>query len=325
MREATDPYRGMQAYVRAARPRRTIRAAPRSACARAVRGRDASDDCGTSAEQRARRRSASRAGRSTRPSRAGRNRRWWDADADDYHAEHGDFLGDADFVWCPEGLREADARLLGDVARAPACWRSAAGAAPCARWLAAPGRAAGGARPLRRACCGTPRGRRRATGVAVPLVQADAAAAAVRATRAFDLACSAFGAVPFVADSARGDARGGPGAAARAAAGCSRSTHPMRWAFPDDPGPDGLTVAPVVLRPHARTSRSTTHGARRPTSSTTARSATGSASWSPPGFVLRRPGRAGVAGGPRRPCGASGRPLRGELFPGTAIFVCRRP
>src|SRR5438270_12293133 len=25
------------------------------------------------------------------------NRRWWDADADSYHAEHGEFLGDADF------------------------------------------------------------------------------------------------------------------------------------------------------------------------------------------------------------------------------------
>ncbi|MEU5673151.1 hypothetical protein ABZ749_22865, partial [Micromonospora sp. NPDC047753] len=43
------------------------------------------------------------------------NRGWWDTDADDYQAEHGAFLGDVDFVWCPEGLREADARLLGDV------------------------------------------------------------------------------------------------------------------------------------------------------------------------------------------------------------------
>ena len=43
------------------------------------------------------------------------NRAWWDADADDYLAEHGADIGDVDFVWCPEGLREADARLLGDV------------------------------------------------------------------------------------------------------------------------------------------------------------------------------------------------------------------
>ena len=34
------------------------------------------------------------------------NRAWWDADAADYQHEHGAFLGDADFVWCPERLRE---------------------------------------------------------------------------------------------------------------------------------------------------------------------------------------------------------------------------
>ena len=41
------------------------------------------------------------------------NRRWWDAAAPAYLAEHGDDLGDVDFLWCPEGLREADAQLLG--------------------------------------------------------------------------------------------------------------------------------------------------------------------------------------------------------------------
>src|ERR1700760_4894729 len=45
------------------------------------------------------------------------NRGWWDDEADAYQAEHGDFLGGpagaADFVWCPEGLREAEAELLG--------------------------------------------------------------------------------------------------------------------------------------------------------------------------------------------------------------------
>lgn len=39
------------------------------------------------------------------------SRLWWDADADDYHREHGDFLGVSDFVWCPEGLRESEAGL----------------------------------------------------------------------------------------------------------------------------------------------------------------------------------------------------------------------
>ena len=43
------------------------------------------------------------------------NRTWWDIEADGYYAEHGSFLGDDDFVWGPEGLREADAGLLGDI------------------------------------------------------------------------------------------------------------------------------------------------------------------------------------------------------------------
>src|SRR6185437_16548376 len=45
------------------------------------------------------------------------NRRWWDREAAAYLAEHGAFLGDSDegdFVWGPEGLHEADARLLGE-------------------------------------------------------------------------------------------------------------------------------------------------------------------------------------------------------------------
>ena len=44
------------------------------------------------------------------------NRSWWDAEAGAYYAEHGAFLGDADLVWGPEGLREAEAGLLGPLA-----------------------------------------------------------------------------------------------------------------------------------------------------------------------------------------------------------------
>ncbi|MEJ7745046.1 MAG: SAM-dependent methyltransferase, partial [Nocardioidaceae bacterium] len=43
------------------------------------------------------------------------NRADWDAEADAYQAEHGSFLGDADFIWSPEGLDEAKAGLLGKV------------------------------------------------------------------------------------------------------------------------------------------------------------------------------------------------------------------
>jgi SAM-dependent methyltransferase len=166
------------------------------------------------------------------------NRRWWDGDADNYHAEHGAFLGVADFVWCPEGLREADAHLLGEVA-GRRILEVGAGSAMCSRWLAIQG-----ARPtavdlsggmLRHARAGAA-----ATGIEVPLVQADAQHLPFRAA-AFDVAFTAFGAVPFVANSAR---------VMREVARVLRpgrrwvfaTSHPFRWVFPDDPGPLGLTA-----------------------------------------------------------------------------------
>lgn len=165
-------------------------------------------------------------------------RRWWDAQADAYQAEHGSFLGDADFVWCPEGLREADARLLGDVAGRRVL-EVGCGAAQCARWLAGQGALVVGvdlsARQLGHARLLAAR-----TGIAVPLVLAGAEHLPL-ADATVDLACSAFGAVPFVADSAavmhevaRVLRPGGRWAFA--------VTHPIRWCFPDDPGPSGLTV-----------------------------------------------------------------------------------
>ena len=40
----------------------------------------------------------------------------WDRYADEYQATHGEFLGDAGFVWGPEGQTEDDLGILGDVA-----------------------------------------------------------------------------------------------------------------------------------------------------------------------------------------------------------------
>jgi SAM-dependent methyltransferase len=166
------------------------------------------------------------------------NRSWWDSDADDYHAEHGEFLGVADFVWAPERLREEDAQLLGDV-RGRTVLEVGCGAAMCSRWLLAHG-----ANPvafdisagmLRHARVGAER-----TGLDVPLVQADAQYLPFR-DESFDLAFTSFGAIAFVADSAR---------VMREVARVLRpggrwvfsTTHPIRWSFPDDPGADGLTA-----------------------------------------------------------------------------------
>jgi SAM-dependent methyltransferase len=177
------------------------------------------------------------------------NRSWWDDEADAYQDEHGPFLAGgkdpaaADFVWCPEGLREADVRLLGapHTLSGTRVLEVGCGAAQCARWLAREGAYVAAmdlsAHQLRHAQAAI------SADAEAPfplLLQADAMALPF-AAGTFDLACSAFGAVPFLPDSAavmREVAR-----VLRPAGRWVFSTnHPMRWCFRDDPGPEGLVV-----------------------------------------------------------------------------------
>ena len=162
----------------------------------------------------------------------------WDSDADTYQAEHGWFLGDADFCWSPEGLREAEAGLLGDV-MGQRVLEIGCGAAQCSRWLIGQGAQVVGIdislRQLQHS-----RRIDEDMGVRTPVVHADAGALPM-ADGCVDIVCSAFGAIPFVADSAlvmREIARvlrpGGRFAFS--------VTHPVRWMLLDDPGEAGLTV-----------------------------------------------------------------------------------
>jgi SAM-dependent methyltransferase len=259
---------------------------------------------------------ARRGADSTESQRASRS--WWDADADDYLAEHGRDLGDADFVWGPEGLREADAGLLGAVAGARVL-EVGAGSAPCARWLLAQG-----ARPVALDLSGAMLRHAAAlgarTGLVVPLVQAGAERLPFRAA-SFDLACSAFGAVPFVADPARVMAE-----VARVLRPGGRwvfaVNHPMRWVFPDDPGEEGLTVRQSYFdrTPYVEVDATgaATYVEHHRTVGDRIRDIVAA------GLVLDDlvepewpPGRERVWG--------QWSPLRGALFPGTAIFVCHRP
>ena len=129
------------------------------------------------------------------------NRSWWDSDAEAYHAEHAAFLGvdtaDGEFVWCPEGLRESEAGLLGEVA-GTVVLEIGCGSAPCARWLAGHGATAVG---LDISIGMLRRGLRHIRGGNPALVQAGAEHLPI-ADGAVDTVCSAFGAIPFVADSA---------------------------------------------------------------------------------------------------------------------------
>lgn len=249
------------------------------------------------------------------------NRRWWDSDADDYHAEHGAFLGDADFVWCPEALREQDAHLLGDV-RGRRVLEVGCGAAMCSRWLAGQGAdvvaldLSGGM--LRHARAAAAR-----TGRTVPLVQADAAHLPFpdgSADRGFDIAFTAFGAVPFVADSARVMHE-----VARVLRPGGRwvfaTTHPIRWCFPDDPGPGGLTA---TMSYWDRTPYVEYDEAGEPSYVEHHRTL---------GDRVREITAAGMQlvdlVEPEWPAGhtqvwGQWSPLRGAVFPGTAIYVCVR-
>ncbi len=246
------------------------------------------------------------------------SRLWWDADAADYLAEHSRDIGETDFVWCPEGLREDDARLLGDVT-GKRVLEVGAGSAPCARWLASRGALPvaldlSGSMLRHAAAIGT------ATGIPVPLVLAGAERLPF-GDATFDLACSAFGAVPFVAD---------PGRVMREVARVLRPggrwvfavNHPMRWMFSDDPGPDGLIVAQSYFDriPYVEVD------------------ATGGVTYVEHHRTIGDRVRDVVAAGleltdivePEWPEGretvwGQWSPLRGALFPGTAIFACRKP
>ena len=245
------------------------------------------------------------------------NRRWWDADAEDYLAAHGEFLGSADFVWCPEGLRELDAGLLGELA-GRSVLEVGCGSAPCARWLAAQGAQVVGldlsAEMLRHAVRAA-----RDTGISVPLVQADAARLPF-ADGSFDLACSAFGAVPFVADSA---------AVMREVARVLRPdgrwvfavTHPLRWIFPDDPGEAGLTVAQSYFdrTPYVEVDRlgNPTYVEHHRTLGDRVREIVAA------GLILENLVEPEWPPDLHQEWGQWS-PLRGTLFPGTAIFCCRR-
>jgi SAM-dependent methyltransferase len=238
---------------------------------------------------------------------------FWDAYAPSYQNEHLAELGIDDFVWCPEGVREDEARLLGDVAGLRVL-DVGCGAAQTTRWLVANGAAAVGfdlsGEQLRLG----------AAAGAVPLVRADAEALPF-GDGVFDLACSAYGALPFVADSPRVMRE-----VARVLKPGGRwvfsVTHPFRWCFPDDPGPAGLTV-------------STSYFDRTPY---VEEDASGTALYVEHhrtfGDRVRDVVQAGLVVTdvvePEWPDGhettyAQWGPLRGRLIPGTTIWVTRKP
>jgi SAM-dependent methyltransferase len=166
------------------------------------------------------------------------NRHWWDSDADAYQDRHKEFLGDASFIWGPEGLAEGDARLLGDVAGRRIV-EIGCGAGQCGRWLVARGADVVGLDLSRRQLLHSQH-LDRTSGIVLQVVQADAQRLPL-ADGTFDLAFSAGGALAFVADAtaflcevARVLRTGGQFVFA--------TTHPFRWSFLDHPHETGLVA-----------------------------------------------------------------------------------
>jgi SAM-dependent methyltransferase len=184
-------------------------------------------------------------------------RAYWEAEADAYQSEHGAFLAgrgelaaDSDaptgrrddqtsaFVWGPEGLTEAEAGLLGPVEALDAArvLEVGCGAAQCSRWLAERGAIAVGidiaVSQLRHGrLIDPPADVIAATASALPFADAS-----------FDAAFASYGAIQFVGDLHRllGEVRRVLRPGGR---WVFSVTHPIRWAFPDDPGPAGLSAS----------------------------------------------------------------------------------
>lgn len=245
------------------------------------------------------------------------SRGWWDAEAASYLAEHGDFLGAADFLWCPEGLRESQAGLLGDLAGARVL-EVGCGAAQCSRWLRERGVQAY-ALDLSAGMLRAAADLDRRTGVVAPVVQATAEQIPFR-SGSFDVAFTAMGAVQFSADSA---------AIMREVARVLRpggrwvmsTTHPLRWAFPDDPGEAGLTASiPYFDRsPYVETAPDGTLSYVEHHRTLGDRIAEITAA----GMVLVALIEPEWPEEHRRVWGQWS-PLRGAILPGTAIYVCIR-
>lgn len=250
----------------------------------------------------------------------GASRTYWESAARAYQAEHGAALGGDRFLWGPEGLDEAMAGLLGPVAdlRGRRVLEVGGGAGQCSRWLRRQGVDAVAVdisvEQLRLA-----RELDLRTGTSVPVAAADALHLPV-ADASVDAAFSAYGAPQFVADAgalltevARVVVPGGRWVFS--------VTHPVRWCFPDDPGPDGLVAQDSYFdrRPYVE------HDAGgRPTYAEHHRTL---------GDRVRDLRSAGFElldlVEPEWPSGLTATwgqwsPLRGAILPGTAIFVSRR-
>ena len=247
------------------------------------------------------------------------SRQWWDAAADDYQSEHGDFLGPAQFRWGPEGLDEERAGALGPLPGRRVL-EVGCGAAQCSRWLCPEERRGRRRRPVRSTAPARPAARRPDAGPGSRSPRPTHSRCR-SSTRASTWRSPRTAPCQFVADVASLMCRGGPGGASRRALGL----------LGDPSRALGIPRRPGAGRPDRASTRTST-GA--PTSS---RTTTGRATYVEQHRTLGDLVRALANAGwhlldllePEWPdeldqVWGGWSPQRGRLLPGTAVFVSRR-
>lgn len=245
------------------------------------------------------------------------NTAYWSTCADEYLEEFGEFLGAVRFRWCPEGLVEEDAQILGPLEhlREERVLEIGAGAAQCSRWLAAHGVQVQ-ATDIAPGMVSAARELNERTGIEVPVSVADARALPFEDAE-FDQVFTAFGAIPFVKHAEQVHQEvfrvlrpGGWWTFA--------TTHPLRWAFPDDPSSLTANRSYFDRTPYAERSPGGTYAEFHRTIGDHIGEIVAS------GFTVERvlepewsPENTHVWGG--------WGPHRGAYLPGTIIIRCRRP